>query len=738
MRARGQYRRTAFSAFAALSVLSACGWGADVPRQPVAGVRTNSVPQRVVVLHLGTPASPEALKEALAALGRKMGDLNEQEKAANAPPMPIQLVLAPVPFPPATNVEQALHQTIAQEDRRERRELLLPPETNAPPASTNALVFPIKGYEVIGNTLLSTDLVELILQPYIGTNITFEKIKQAVVDLRTVYRDRGYITVSAFPPEQKLTNGIVKIEVFQGRLAEILVVSNRFFSSNNVMRALPGLHEGLILESPVFQSELDRANANPDRQIWPQIEPGPEENTTTLKLQVKDQLPLHAKLDFDNYNTPDTPALRVNTSAVYNNLWQLQHSLGVQYSFSPEDYKVGESWNFYDKPAIANYSAFYRFPLGNPEPVETVVARNPNNFGYNEATRRFNLPPSTGQPEFNIYASRSTIDTGIEDLGTRNLFSTNGNSLDEQTVHQDLTESSDIGCRLSLPLEATPTSLSSVSGGLDFKTYQLKSAETNIFTLTTSEVDNNTAPPTTNIVVSKNSSPVPFTTRYIEYLPLSLRYDISGRDALGTTSFGLGLGGNVWYDSLTTIDSATTNIAIRGRKSVELMTGSSQSSGYWFVLNPSLSRDFNIHTNWNLSLHLDGQWADQPLISNEQYGIGGVSSVRGYHQGEVFGDTGWQVLCEQKTPSHLVGMVGGTQPLTIRASVYMGYGETYLIDTPKGSYIRNGQLWGTGFGGAASIGSHWEARFLCSWPLLSTPTTQAYQPRFDFSLVAQF
>ena len=38
-------------------------------------------------------------------------------------------------------------------------------------------------------------------------------------------------------PPQQLTNGIVKIRVFQGRLAEILVTQNHYFSSNNVMRA---------------------------------------------------------------------------------------------------------------------------------------------------------------------------------------------------------------------------------------------------------------------------------------------------------------------------------------------------------------------------------------------------------------------------------------------------------------------------------------------------------------------
>jgi len=66
----------------------------------------------------------------------------------------------------------------------------------------------------------------------------------------------------------------------------------------------------------------------------------------------------------------------------------------------------------------------------------------------------------------------------------------------------------------------------------------------------------------------------------------------------------------------------------------------------------------------------------------------------------------------------------------------MDYAEAYLLD-PNG---RTGRvpLWGTGFGAVAAIGFHWEARLLFSWPLESTVSTQAGQPRFNFSLTAQF
>ena len=278
------------------------------------------------------------------------------------------------------------------------------------------------------------------------------------------------------------------------------------------------------------------------------------------------------------------------------------------------------------------------------------------------------MPAPSGRPELNFYASRSTIDTGVTTLLNQNLYNTNGNSLDRQDVQQDITINSDLGSRLSIPLRASAQFQSGFSTGFDYKEYQQTSYKTNIFTLTSEILDtiSNPGHVITNINVSTIYSPVPTTIQSLDYLPLSLRYDASLRDSWGVTAFGLGLSANAWYSgSLSNLQS---------------ITGSSESSGHWVILSPSMSRDFLIHTNWILSLHAEGQWASEPLISNEQFGLGGVNSVRGYQEGEVLGDTGWWVGVEQKTPPQVVGLVYRNHPLTVRGSVYMEYGEVYLLD----------------------------------------------------------
>ena len=44
--------------------------------------------------------------------------------------------------------------------------------------------------------------------------------------------------------------------------------------------------------------------------------------------------------------------------------------------------------------------------------------------------------------------------------------------------------------------------------------------------------------------------------------------------------------------------------------------------------------------NWTYGIKFEGQYADEPLISGEQFGAGGVHSVRGFRGREIAGDKG--------------------------------------------------------------------------------------------------
>jgi hemolysin activation/secretion protein len=707
---------------------------AAIPQIVVSGERYLSLSNGVEIVSIPPVTVPVLPPEPPVASGVATNAVSPA--AINAVPPAINFATTPATPEEMSQAVTALHLKMAELDAKAKDTRIHVVSTNAGPR------FAVEKYLVAGNTLLSPKSIGDTLtniDSAFGTNVSFDGIETVVTELVKAYHERGYVTVAVDVPQQKLTNATVKLRVLEGRLADIKVTGNRYFNSNNVMRALPSLHTNMILNGPIFNAELNRANASQDRQIYPVIGPGPEPGTSELTLNVKDRLPLHAKTELNNQSSPGTPDLRVSTSAVYDNLWQLEHSLGVQYGFSPEAYKQGNQWNFYDQPIVAYYSAFYRLPLGNPEPIEDVVANNPGNFGYSEATRQFRLPPPSGQTELNLYASRATIDTGLEPLSSETLFDIPFvRQVVERTVQQDITINETVGFQLTKPLPDINNIHSTFSGGLDYKVYSLTDYKTNIFDFTEYTKD-----PSGNlkVTVSHDYIPTPTTHPTLDYLPLELNYSASLNNFMGPATLGLGLSANLWYSSQTSFTSLDTNgnpvvTYQNGRDSLQGITDSKESTGHWVILRPSFSQDITFYTNWTTTIRADGQWASEPLISVEQFGVGGVNSVRGYHEGEVFGDTGWHVSLEQQTPPYIVGMVRDNTPLTVRGSVYMDYARTFLLD-PQGRPA-SVPLWGTGFGAVASVGSHWQAQFLFSWPLLSAGTTSAYQPFFNFALTAQF
>ena len=576
----------------------------------------------------------------------------------------------------------------------------------------------VRGYQVEGNTALPVAEFNFLTN-YIG-EVSFARIREGLGKLQLRYRELGFPTISVTLPQQKLTNGVVHVKVIEGKISDIVVTGNGYYSAENIRRALPSLTTNILINTKWFQPELDQANLNLNRQIYPVIAPGLEPGTTELTLKVKDQLPLHGHMAINDYSTPNTPLLRLDTALQYDNLWQRDHQVGLDYNFSPQEMKSGNN-NFYDEPMVASYSGYYRLPLDFGQGLRENYENLPVTFGYDEATHRFNLPPATGNPDLIFYASRANSDTPVLFGPLKTIFTNSLAEISQQSAQHTPTINDDAGARLTVPLRDFLEIKSSVQLGLDYKSYQAETYSTNLTYFKLYAIDSFG----NRVLVTNQTIRLPSNTHNeLYYLPLSLRWIGTRPDKTGSTSFSVGE--NIFLQALAS-----------ARSDFQAVAGSPQAGGNYTTINASLVRLQNLPGGWSALLNANGQWASAPLISNEQFALGGLSGVRGYQAGESYGDTGWRTQFDLRAPPVNIGYFptqDGEVPAYLRCSAFMDYGEVYHLDSTLAA-IRQ---WGTGFGFYLTAGNHFDARLTLAYALLATPMTPAGDVQAYFSVGYQF
>ena len=98
--------------------------------------------------------------------------------------------------------------------------------------------------------------------------------------------------------------------------------------------------------------------------------------------------------------------------------------------------------------------------------------------------------------------------------------------------------------------------------------------------------------------------------------------------------------------------SASANFGPRGAPNDENQFANKRYSApaNYFYVRGDGSFTLSGKSKWQLSLQLDGQWATEPVISNEQFSVGGAASVRGYLETEALGDYGIRASLQAQPP----------------------------------------------------------------------------------------
>jgi hemolysin activation/secretion protein len=146
---------------------------------------------------------------------------------------------------------------------------------------------------------------------------------------------------------------------------------------------------------------------------------------------------------------------------------------------------------------------------------------------------------------------------------------------------------------------------------------------------------------------------------------------------------------------------------------------------------------------WDLKAHgrIEGQVTDEPLISNDQFPLGGFRSVRGYYESEVLVDTGFSGSLELISPSLpdlLKDLVDAREALNaVNLFAFLDGGQGHILSSLP-QQKANFSLASYGFGVDAAVLDHIQGTLDVAIPLITAENTRAGSKTILFRVATEY
>lgn len=454
--------------------------------------------------------------------------------------------------------------------------------------------FDLLEFEVLGNTVLPAEDIERAVYPFLGEQRALPDVEAARAALEKLYRDRGYGSAAVDIPEQRVADGVVRLQVTEARIVRTRVTGARYFSQDYILEKVDAGAEGEVPHFPTLQTQLGSVNRTADRRVAPVLRPGKQPGTSELDLAVEDRLPLHGSLELNNHRSPNTSEARLAAGVRYDNLFQRDHSIGLEVQLSPQH--TGE---------VKVYALTYSAPVGD-------IGQDTLALSYTES-------------DSNVSAGIA----GTNVLGKGRLW----------------------GLRRNVTLDLREGQYHLLTLSADYKDY----AETVDFG-------------------AGAGLDTPIT-----YLPLGVSYLGLVDDANGRWQIGAAL------------SAGLRGLVNRQQEFADKRYGGNAS---YALIKLDLAREQKLGwPGWTLNVALNSQLTGQPLISNEQFVIGGSDSVRGYLESEAAGDQGLRMTLELR--SRDFAGADGRWLRSVQAHAFADAAGVWSRDALGPPHT---ELFGTGFG----------------------------------------
>ena len=218
----------------------------------------------------------------------------------------------------------------------------------------------------------------------VGKELTFDDIQLAADKITTFYQEKGYFLAKAIIPKQEVKDGIVIIQVNEGKLDpkkpyEVKGQDLRI-DPDRVKRYLDSAMDGSLYQPSLERGLLNIAD-NPSLTATANIEPGSEVGTSRIIVETIEGPQVDGSVTADTYGSRYTGAFRLTGNVNLNN----PSSFGDQFSATA----ITAPGNVFNMGQLA-----YKLPVGT-DGLRAGISYTALNFHLNDKLASTELTKGT-------------------------------------------------------------------------------------------------------------------------------------------------------------------------------------------------------------------------------------------------------------------------------------------------------------------------------------------------------
>lgn len=164
-----------------------------------------------------------------------------------------------------------------------------------------------------GNSVLSEAALNEAVKPYVGNAIDLAGLQEVANAVSTAYRDAGYSFARAYLPNQDVANGVVLLDILEGRFGEVSATigdDNSQRTAPEVQGYLSGLQSGQVMSAHAIERASLILNDLPGYTVVPIVRPGAQVGTGDLEVRMVEAQQLRVSAGIDNHGSRNTGLYR--------------------------------------------------------------------------------------------------------------------------------------------------------------------------------------------------------------------------------------------------------------------------------------------------------------------------------------------------------------------------------------------------------------------------------------------